>query len=75
MNNSLQNIKNMMNSLNPQQIAMNMIRRANNPILNNLAEMAQKGDIEGVQKFARNALKEQNRDFDSEFNKFMGNSK
>lgn len=75
MNNPLQAIKNAMSVLNPQQMVNNLFAKQNNPMLNNLKEMAQKGDKEGVENFARNLFKEQGRDFDKEFSQFMGNFK
>ena len=42
----------------------------NNPILNNVIDMAQKGDTKGVENFARNICKQKGLDFDKEFNKF-----
>ena len=38
----------------------------NNPIFNNLINMADKGDNRGVEIFARNLLKERGIDFDKE---------
>lgn len=75
MNNPLQTIKNAMAVLNPQQLVNNLFAKQNNPMLNNLREMAQKGDTQGVETFARNLFKEQGRDFDKEFSQFMGNFK
>lgn len=75
MNNPIQAIKNAMGMLNPQQMVNNLFGRQNNPMLNNLREMAQKGDKQGVENFARNLFKEQGRDFDKEFASFMGNFK
>ena len=51
----------------PQQIAMQLIENTNNPMLNNLVQMAKNGDRQGVENFARNVLKEQGRDFDKEY--------
>lgn len=51
----------------PQQIAMQMIKNTNNPMINNLVTMAKNGDKQGVENFARNILKEQGRDFDKEY--------
>ena len=45
----------------------------NNPILNNVMGMAQKGDTQGVENFARNICKQKGLDFDTEFNKFKSN--
>lgn len=46
-----------------------------NPMLNNLIDMAQKGNSDGIETFARNMFKEQGRDFDKEFSEFMSNFK
>lgn len=43
----------------PQQIAMQLIGNTNNPMLNNLVQMARNGDRQGIENFARNVLKEQ----------------
>ena len=43
----------------PQQIAMQLIGNTNNPMLNNLVQMARNGDKQGIENFARNVLKEQ----------------
>lgn len=63
------------NKLNPQQIIKNILGNNSNPMINNLVQMAQKGDKQGVEKFARNMLKERGRDFDSEFSQFMSQFK
>ena len=47
----------------------------NNPIINNLITMAQNGDTQGVENFARNIMKEKGRDFDKEFYNFKNNFK
>ena len=60
---------------NPKQPVINMAKNSNNPMLKNLVEMAEKGDTKGVENFARNLLREQGRDFDSEMNNFMKNFK
>lgn len=51
----------------PQQIAMKLIGNTNNPVINNLVQMAKNGDRQGIENFARNVLKEQGRDFDKEY--------
>lgn len=61
--------------LSPQQIVQNMTGTRANPMVNNLIDMAQKGDKQGVENFARNMFKEQGRDFDAEFSQFMSNFK
>lgn len=63
--NPMQIIKSFMTKgMTPKGIVKNMI--GNNPILGNLVEMADRGDTQGVEKFARNLLKERGLDFDKE---------
>ena len=74
MNNPINFIKNMLSNANPQTIAMKMIGNGN-PVLGNLAQMAEKGDEKGIKNFARNLFKEKGKDFDREFSDFMNNFK
>ena len=75
MNNPMQ-FMNMLNGIkNPKDVVINMIKSNNNPMVKNLVDMAQKGDNEGIENFARNMFKEQGRDFDSEIKQFMNNFK
>lgn len=60
---------------NPKEAVINMIKSNNNPMLKNLIEMAEKGQNDKIEEFARNLFKEQNRDFDQEFGEFMKNFK
>lgn len=60
--------------MSPQQIIGQMMGNKN-PMITNLIAMAQKGDTEGVEQFARNMFKERGRDFDKEFNDFKSNFK
>ena len=73
MNHNFNLVKQFMESKNPQQMIKNYI--GNNPLLNNLINMAQKGDKESVETFARNLYKENGKDFDKEFAEFMNNFK
>lgn len=57
----------MTKGLTPKGIVKNMAK--NNPIFNNLIDMADRGDSQGVENFARNLLKERGLDFDQEMNK------
>lgn len=63
----------MMQGMSPQNILQKM--NINNPIFNNLISMAQKGDQEGLEKFARNVMKERGKDFDKEFAQFKSSMK
>lgn len=58
----------------PEELLQKMVND-NNPILNNLINMARSGDSKGVENFARNLYKDQGRDFDKEFSEFMSNFK
>lgn len=74
--NPMQMIKMLFNkNKNPQEMIKNMMGNNSNPMINNLMQMAQKGDKQGVQNFAKNLFKEQGRDFDKEFSEFMSNFK
>jgi len=54
----------MAKGMTPQGIVKSMV--GNNPIFNNLISMAEKGDNQGVENFARNMLKERGLDLDKE---------
>ena len=75
MNNPMQFMNMLKGIKNPRDAVINMIKTNNNPMVKNLVEMAEKGDSQGVENFARNMLKEQGRDFDAEMNEFMKNFK
>ena len=68
MNNPLEMLKMIKN---PKQFVMNYMKQNNNPMLNNLIQMAEKGDTQGLENFARNIYKEQGKNFDEEFNAFQ----
>ena len=60
--------------LSPQKITEQLVGN-NNPMMANLVKMANAGDIEGVEKIARNMFKEKGRDFDKEFSEFRSKFK
>lgn len=62
-----------MKGFSPQKIAEQMM--GSNPMVANLMKMANSGDTEGVEKFARNMFKEKGRDFDKEFSEFRSKFK
>lgn len=70
MNNEMQLINMLRSARTPKDAVINMIKSNNNPMVKNLVEMAEKGDNQGIEKFARNIFKEQGRDFDKEFGEF-----
>lgn len=72
--NMLNMIKNSLGrGITPQQLLMQSMQNNSNPMLNNLIVMAQKGNKQDVENFARNLFKEKGRDFDKEFAEFMNN--
>ena len=75
MNNPIQIINMLKGIKNPKEAVINMVKSNNNPMIKNLIEMAEKGNTEGVESFARNLFKEQGRDFDKEFSEFTKNFK
>lgn len=56
---------------NPKQFVMNIMGQNSNPMINNLMQMAKKGNSKEIETFARNFCKERGRDFDREFSDFM----
>lgn len=75
MNNPMQIINVLKGMKNPKEAIISMVKSNNNPMIKNLVEMAEKGNTEGVENFARNIFKEQGRDFDKEFGEFTKNFK
>lgn len=57
----------MTKGITPKGIVKNMAQ--NNPMLKNLIDMAEKGDNQSVENFARNLLKERGLDLDTEMSK------
>ena len=75
MNNQINIIKMMMGKMSPKDMAVKMLENNSNPVFANLIDMANKGDTKGVEKFARNVMKEKGIDYDKEFSEFMNNFK
>lgn len=67
-------IKNyMLRGLTPKGIVKQLA--GNNPMLGNLINMAEKGDNQGIENFARNVLKERGMNLDEELSKFKNTLK
>ena len=63
----------MMKSGNPQEIVMNMLRQNatdGNLMAQNLLQMVNNRDIQGIENMARNVARERGVDYDKEFNNF-----
>lgn len=59
------NLIQMLKGGNPAQMLMGMLRQqANNPVISNAINMAEKKDIKGLEKLARNLCNEQGIDAD-----------
>ena len=74
MNNYLEQLKTFIQQGGSPQQLVNQIADKN-PMLKNVINMAQNGDNQNIETFARNMFKEQGRDFDKEFADFMKNFK
>ena len=74
-NNSIQQLRDFMKQGNPRQLVEKLVMNNTNPMITQLVQKAQNGDIKGVEEFARNLYKQQGRDFDKEFSDFMSNFK
>ena len=63
----------LLKGINPQEMAMSMIKNSNinDPMINQLLQLAQSGDINSMNKIAENFFKGQGLDFNNEFNNFM----
>ena len=55
---------------NPQQLVMNLVKQQGNPVINNAANLAQKGDMSALEVLARNLAQQRGLDFDQEFANF-----
>lgn len=75
MNNPMQIMQLLRGIKNPKEAVFQLIKGNNNPIMKNLVEMAEKGDKEGLENFARNLYNQQGKDFDKDFSEFMNNFK
>lgn len=65
------NIFQMMKNGNPQQFLQQMMGNnqiMSNPLMKNTLEMAQKGDMQGIEKMARNLCKEKGLNADDVMN-------
>ena len=75
--NPMQLIQMIKGGKNPQQLLMNILQQQgqNNPIINNAINMAQNGNVSGLEALARNLAAQRGLDFDKELanlkNQFM----
>ena len=58
---------------NPQEMVIGMLKQTaqtGNPMATNLINLINSGDMQGVERLARNVARERGIDFDKEFNSF-----
>ena len=61
----------MLQYANPKQLALNLLtQRSGNPMIQNLIDLAEKGDTAAIEQIVRNIAKERGIDYDKEFNSF-----
>lgn len=75
MNNPIDMIKQIIGNMQPKDVVMKMVQNNGNPMINNLIQLAQSGNIEQIKNVANNLFKEQGLDFNKEFTNFMNNFK
>ncbi len=70
--NMMQLIHMLNNGQNPKELAMSLLKQGmgNTPMGNNLMQMIDEGNINDLEKFARNIVQQQGKDFDKEFAAF-----
>ena len=70
--NPMQLIQMIRQGRNPQQLMLSILQgdAANNPMSANLLALAQRGDEQAIEQFARNFFQSQGMDFDKEFMAF-----
>jgi hypothetical protein len=74
--NPINMVKNMFGKgTNPKQILEQLVMGNSNPMMNNLMQMAQNGNGQSLENFARNICKERGLNFETEFAKFMSQIK
>lgn len=55
---------------NPQQMMLNVLQQGNNPMSQNLFNLAKQGNTAQIEQIARNLCAQRGIDFDREFNSF-----
>ena len=62
---------NLLKARNPQAAVMQMVQGNSNPLVQNLVQMAQQGNTQGIRQFAENFFRERGADFNTQFGDFM----
>lgn len=64
-------IMGLLKARNPQAAVMQLLQGNSNPMIQNLVQMANQGNSQGIQQFAQNYFNQVGRDFNSEMSSFM----
>lgn len=64
-------IMGLLKAKNPQAAVMQLLQGNSNPMIQNLVQMANQGNSQGIQQFAQNYFNQMGRDFNSEMSSFM----
>ena len=73
MHTNMMDFMKMVKNGNPQEMVMGMLKQTaqtGNPMATNLINLINSGDMQGVERLARNVARERGIDFDKEFNSF-----
>lgn len=70
--NPMQMVQMIKNGYNPQQLLLSVMQNQapNNPMINNLLNLARNGQTSEIEQIARNLYSQNGRDFDAEFQRF-----
>lgn len=70
--NPMQMVQMIKNGYNPQQLLLSVMQNQapNNPMINNLLNLARNGQTSEIEQIARNLYSQNGRDFDTEFQRF-----
>lgn len=70
--NPMQLINLLRNGTNPKMLVQQMMQNSPmNPQAQNIIQMAQRGDTQGLQQYAEQVFRNQGKDFNTEMNNFM----
>ena len=56
--------------MTPKQMVMNLMKNNTNPMLSQLIDMANNGNIQNIENMARQVFQQNGRSVDNEFNNF-----
>ena len=64
-------IMGLLKARNPQAAVMQLLQGNSDPMIQNLVQMANQDNSQGIQQFAQNYFNQMGRDFNSEMSSFM----